>query len=384
MSPEKRFLRFSLSRRFEHWVMVVSFTVLAITGLVQRFSGAGISEFMIRIMGGIETTRIIHRVAAIILVLSTIVHFGTVFYGWIVERKPLSMLPGKEDFTAAWKSLRYNLGYEKEEPKQGFYTFDEKLEYWALVWGTLLMGVTGFFLWNPVFAAKILPGDWIPAAKAAHGNEAVLAVMAVLIWHIYNVHIKHFNKSMFSGYMSKEEMEHYHALALEQEEYTPPSKDDLIYKRRRRRFIITYGLISVVLIVALYYFTTFEETALTTVPPISEIKDVESYSPLEPTLAPTPTSPLEAAEIGSSWEDGFALLFDDNCGVCHNSSVAPAGLDLTTYETAVAGGESGPAIRPGAPGISLVVIWSARGDHPGQFTSQELAAIKAWIDNGAP
>lgn len=384
MSEDKKYLRFPLSRRFEHWTMVVSFTLLAVTGLPQKFISAGISEFILRLFGGIELTRIIHRSSAIILILSTIAHFGTVFYGWIVARKPLSMLPVKEDVTAAWKSLRYNLGLEKEEPKQGFYTFDEKFEYWALVWGTVVMIITGFFLWNPIFAAKILPGEWIPAAKAAHGNEALLAVLAVLIWHFYNVHLKHFNKSMFSGYMSEEEMEHYHPLALDEEEYQPPSPDDPKFKRRRAIFTVSYGLISVALFIGLYYFTTFEDTALTTVPPIDEITDVDTFSPLEPTSVPTSTLPQDAADIGASWEDGFGALFNDRCGVCHNENVAPAGLVLTEYDSAIEGGESGPAIRPGAPGVSLVVIWSARGDHPGEFTAQELAAIKAWIENGAP
>ena len=62
------------------------------------------------------------------------------------------------------------------------FTFDEKFEYWAFVWGTLVMGLTGFMLWNPIVTAKILPGVAIPAALAAHSGEALLAVLAIAIW----------------------------------------------------------------------------------------------------------------------------------------------------------------------------------------------------------
>ncbi|MCS7039976.1 MAG: hypothetical protein NZP34_10260, partial [Caldilineales bacterium] len=73
------------------------------------------------------------------------------------------------------------------------------MEYWAVIWGTAVMIITGFMLWNPITTTKFLPGSWIPAAKAAHGGEALLAFLAIIVWHVYNVHIKTFNRSMFTG-----------------------------------------------------------------------------------------------------------------------------------------------------------------------------------------
>ncbi len=76
------------------------------------------------------------------------------------------------------------------------------------------MIITGFMMWNPIATARFLPGDFIPAAKAAHGGEALLAVLAIIVWHMYGVHIKHFNKSMFTGKISEEEMLDEHPLEL--------------------------------------------------------------------------------------------------------------------------------------------------------------------------
>jgi formate dehydrogenase gamma subunit len=384
MSQQDKFLRFPLSRRVEHWTMVISFVALAVTGLIQRYSENAISELILTLLGGIESVRIIHRVAAVALMLVTIYHFGELFYGWYVKRAPLSMLPGKEDLIAAWKQLRYNLGFEKSSPKQGFFTFEEKFEYWALVWGTIIMGISGFFLWNPITSARFLPGEWIPIAKAAHGNEAVLAVLAVAVWHFYHVFIKHFNTSMYFGTMTREEMELYHPLALEEEPYIPPSQNDPAFKRRKKVFTISYGVIAVAMLVVVFGFVTVEETAVQSPPEIAEIADIEAYSPATPTPYPSATSPQEPAFVGTSWEDGFGDLFTERCGRCHKTEGGFASLDLTTYQGVINGGNSGPAIRPGASGVSLVVIWTYDGNHPGEFEANELGEIRKWIDAGAP
>ncbi len=379
----ERILRFDIFRRIEHWINAGSFITLGITGLIQKYSESDISQFILKMLGGIENVRIIHRISAILLVLVSIYHLGAFVYGFFVQRKPLSMIPTKEDLTNAWQSLRYNFGYEKNEPKQGFYTFEEKFEYWALIWGTIIMGITGFVLWNPILSTKLFPSSFIPIAKAAHSGEALLAVLAVLIWHMYHVFIKHFNKSMYDGYVSREMMEHEHALVLEDENpWKPAPADDKEFQSRRKIFLSTFPLFALVLIVGLAIFVTAEETAVVTPAQIPDLVEINSYSPIDPTAIPTSIS-VEVADIGTSWEDGFADLFQDNCVLCHSQQVGQSNLNLTSYLSALEGGDSGPAIRPYAGGISSVVIWPARGDHPGTFTPGELAALRQWIDNGA-
>ena len=207
--------RFSVLQRIEHIVLVVSFTTLGLTGLAQKFSSNEIAAAFIQLLGGIENVRIIHRVAATILALETIYHIILLAYKTYVRRTELGMLPGPKDVLDALDVLRYNLGLTKAHPKLPRYNFAEKAEYWAMLWGTAVMGLTGFILWNPIAAAKILPGQFIPAAKAAHGGEAVLAVLAILVWHFYNVHLKSFNKAMFTGKMTPHQMEEEHGEELE-------------------------------------------------------------------------------------------------------------------------------------------------------------------------
>jgi formate dehydrogenase gamma subunit len=381
---EKRYLRFPLYRRIEHWVMVTAFITLGLTGLIQKYNETAFSRFVFEVLGGVEPTRIIHRVAAIALALVTIAHLGDFLYNWYVRRARLSMLPDKDDAVNAWKLFLHNLGFEKEAPKQGFYTFEEKFEYWALIWGTVLMGVTGFILWNPILANKILPASWIPAAKAAHGLEAVLAVLAVAVWHSYHVLIKHFNTSMYTGYMSQEEMEHYHPKALEEPPIELPAPDDPEFKRRKKVFGVVYSVVAAVMLSGLVFLVFTEDTALATRPPVEEIENIEAYAPLEAAPLPTTGSPVEAANLGTSWDDGIGDFFDAECGLCHSYGVQASGLDLSSYQAVLEGGKSGPAIRPGAGGISPVVLWPQRADHPVLLEDEVLAALREWIDAGAP
>ncbi|MBI3957849.1 MAG: hypothetical protein HY328_03490, partial [Chloroflexi bacterium] len=151
--------------------------------------------------------------------------------------------------------------------QMGRYTFGEKVEYWAVVWGTVIMILTGFMLWNPIATSRLLPGAFIPAAKAAHGGEALLAVLSIVTWHLYNVHVKQFNKSMFSGWLSRHEMEEEHPLELAvQEAGKERPVDGTILRRRQRLYLPVAVLFSLALLISVYFFVTFEATAITTVP----------------------------------------------------------------------------------------------------------------------
>jgi cytochrome b subunit of formate dehydrogenase len=129
------------------------------------------------------------------------------------------MLPGKQDVTDAVQSVKYLLGKAEEPPRYGRFDFRQKLEYWALVWGTILMGVTGIILLFPAFFTSFLPGDFIYAAKAAHGLEALLAVAAIVSWHMYHAHFAQgifpIDTTIFTGKISVERMMEEHPLEYE-------------------------------------------------------------------------------------------------------------------------------------------------------------------------
>jgi hypothetical protein len=299
------------------------------------------------------------------------------------------MLPGFKDLQDAFQHFLYNLGLRKERPKMDRYNFVEKAEYWAMVWGLVLMALTGFMMWNPIATARILPGQAIPAAKVAHGAEAILAVLAIFIWHFYHVHLRTFNKSMFTGKLSRHEMEEEHALELEKIEkgLLPPPPSPAELKRRKQIYYPVAAALSLILLFFVYRFVTYEQTAITTIPPVSAQSEnvfvPQTPTPLPtrpptPTLIPTPEG--QSLEGPLSWNNGIGQILVQRCGSCHG---AMGGLALNSYEAAMKGGRSGAVIVAGDVEASPLITLVRDGNHPGKFEPQELDLIVRWIQEGA-
>jgi cytochrome b subunit of formate dehydrogenase len=377
MSAPATYRRFTLSQRIEHVVLIASFTTLSITGLPQKFFDQPWAEAMIQLMGGIEWVRVIHRFAATFLMLGTVYHFAMVAYQVVVQRLRMTMLPTLTDARDAWGTLLNNLGLTKQRPQMGRYTFEEKIEYWALIWGTVVMIVTGFMLWNPIATTQFLPGQFIPAAKAAHGGEAVLAVLSIIIWHMYSVHLRHFNKSMWTGSLTEDEMRHEHPLELADIKagQTEPPPEPVALKKRHRVFLPVAGVVTASLLGGIYFFTTFEQTSITTLPPTAV---VTVFAPLTPTPLPPTATPRPLGEL--TWAGYVEPLFANKCLACHGDA---GGLSVATYADALAGGDSGPAFIPGEAANSLLVQIQS-DDHPSLLSNAELEIVKQWITAGAP
>jgi cytochrome b subunit of formate dehydrogenase len=271
--------------------MLLSFTTLGLTGLPQKFPTASLSVFFLNLLGGIEGLRQIHHTAAIVMMLGTIWHLVVFGYLSYVRRVRLSMLPSLQDIKDGVQALRYNIGFAKSFPQMGRYTFEEKMEYWAFVWGTIIMAVTGFMMWNPLSTVKFLPGEFIPAAKAAHGAEAVLAVLAIIIWHMYGVHVKRFNKSMFTGQMSEQDMLHEHPLELADIKAGIADRpvEPATLARRKRIYYPIAAVFAIAMLVGVYAFVNAEDTAISTVDRI--MPTVEVYMPFTPTPVPPTQAP---------------------------------------------------------------------------------------------
>jgi len=267
--PPRTYDRFSPSDRVQHAVMAISFLVLTVTGLPQKYiylSNRYLDD-LIDLMGGLETVRVVHRWAATVLMLVTVYHLLAAAHRVLVRRVSLSMLPRYQDVVDGLRAVRYNLGLAKERPRADRYTWEEKVEYWSLVWGTVVMIATGFMLWNPIATSRFLPGQWIPAAQVVHGGEALLAILAVIVWHFYSVHLRHFNRAMFTGFLTEQEMEHEHPLELERIKggQAHPARDPLVIAKRQKVFLPVAGVVAALLLAGIYWFVTFEQTAITTV-----------------------------------------------------------------------------------------------------------------------
>ncbi len=395
--------RFSLPDRMEHWVQASSFLVLGVTGLVQRYDGAWLSERLINAMSSVEAVRDIHRVFATILMVAVVYHYGSVFFRSYVLAQPRTMTPTFDDARALLTSLKYILGRAERPPRQGRFAWEEKLEYWAFVWGTVVMVGTGFLLWNPIATTHFLPGEAVPTAKVIHSGEATLAVLSILVWHFFHVHVVHFNKSMFSGNLSRHEMEELHPLELasiDADAYPPPP----VAERRRRikRFVPIYGAMSAVMLAAIYLFVTFEKTAIETIEPQEQAQVfvlAETEAPVaaarsaapDPTIAPSNTTTSEAV-IGDTWDGEVAALFEAKCTQCHSDTLQLGSLDLTSYETALDGGTSGAGIVPGDAAASTIMHviefghltqLSATQLLEMQLSAEDIELMREWIDGGA-
>ena len=273
MSKEEQYPRFRVGARIEHIVLLTSFIVLATTGLPQKYAETSIGVGLIELMGGIQTVRLIHRYAAFLLIAGTAYHLFTGAYRFFVKHERMRILPDKKDLFDVRDTVAYNLGFTDEHPKMRKFNFGEKVEYWAVVWGTAVMVITGFMLLNPIATTSVLPGEIIPAALAAHGWEAVLAVASIVIWHFYNVLIKQFNPSMWTGKLPRSQMAEEHALELERLEAggSPWQEVDRpILQRRRRIFIVVSLVIGALVLAGIVWMFTFEETAITTLPRVTQ------------------------------------------------------------------------------------------------------------------
>jgi mono/diheme cytochrome c family protein len=283
----------------------------------------------------------------------------------------------------------------------GRYTFEEKMEYWAFAWGAIIMGATGFMMWNPISTTKLFPGEVIPAAKAAHGGEALLAVLAIIIWHMYGVHVKRFNKAMFTGKITEEEMLHEHPLELADIKAGIADRpvDPVMLRKRQRVYFPIAAVLALFMLLGVYGFVSAEQTALTTTE--RQVPTVVVFVPQTPTPAPTVTPTVPATETpvptqtpanstpstpsaasALTWDNSIGAVFQAKCGTCHGAA-ATAGLNLSTYADAMKGGNSGPAIVPGDSANSLLVQKQQAGGHPGQLTPDEIAQVIEWIDAGA-
>jgi cytochrome b subunit of formate dehydrogenase len=215
----QEFVRFSVRQRVEHFSIMVLFTVLAVTGLPQKFFEQGVSVWIIETLGGVDTIRAVHRVAGLLFSALAAIHVSGVVLEVLKGRSRFSMVPTRKDFSDAILTLRYYLGVSDQQARFDRFDYRQKFEYWGLILGAVVVIVTGIVLYWPVMAARVLPGEFIPAAKVAHSNEGLLAFLVVILWHVYNAHFNPdvfpFDWTIFTGRITRERMAHEHPIELE-------------------------------------------------------------------------------------------------------------------------------------------------------------------------
>lgn len=220
MKTEDKYLRMSANERVQHFLLLSSFIVLVITGFALKFPESFWVKGIAAIIGQntFEARGIVHRVASVVLVIVSVYHVFYLLFTARGRQLLKDFLPKKQDITDFIQSMKYLFGKSETRPLYGRFSYIEKMEYWAVVWGTFIMGVTGVILWFENFFLKYVTNTGMDISAAIHYYEAILASLAIVVWHFYfiflNPDVYPMNKAWIKGYLTKEEMEKEHPLEL--------------------------------------------------------------------------------------------------------------------------------------------------------------------------
>lgn len=218
--PEPKVMveRFTRTERFEHLASGLTFIALVVTGLPQTRPDLSIAQAIIGALGGIWSTRLIHRVIGVLFVILMVTHVTRAVVNALKRHRLPVMVPDRKDFEDVLQTFRHYL-FRDTMPRVGKFDFMEKFEYWGLFLGGIVMSSTGFILLFPELVSQLLPGVLVAATRIMHGLEATFAVMVVILWHSYGVMLRPevfpLDTSIFSGKMSLDRLKHEHPLEYE-------------------------------------------------------------------------------------------------------------------------------------------------------------------------
>lgn len=206
-------VRMDGAQRTQHFLLAFSFIILAWTGFALKFP----DSWPAQLLGSDESIRRwAHRIAGVMLLLTGFYHVGYVLAtreGWRLVK---DLAPRPQDLWDVIGNARYLAGLSRSKPKFGRFGYAEKMEYWAVVWGTIIMGVTGLAIWFNIAVTRFLPRWVVDVATTIHYYEAVLACLAIVVWHFYHVifdpDIYPLNRAAWDGRVSEEWVEEEHPL----------------------------------------------------------------------------------------------------------------------------------------------------------------------------
>jgi formate dehydrogenase gamma subunit len=176
--------RMSVSQRLQHMILALSFIWLAISGFALKCPDSCFAK----LMGSSEAFRSwSHRIAGVMLLVSGAYHIYYVLAKRDGRKLVKDLLPAPKDTKDLADNVKYLSGLSQEKAKIGRFGYAEKMEYWAVVWGTIIMGVTGLMIWFKVDVTRFMPRWIVDVALTIHYYEAILACLAIIVWHFYHV-----------------------------------------------------------------------------------------------------------------------------------------------------------------------------------------------------
>jgi len=213
MEPEGSVLRMSLAERCQHALLASSFIVLVYTGFALKFPDTWLFAWLVALEQGSAIRGWVHRGAAVAMILACLWHLA-----YLPTRRGRAlvadMLPRPEDVKEVWQNVGYLSGLRSDPPRFGRFSYIEKAEYWSLIWGSMVMVVTGFALWFETEAMRFLPLWTLDLATMVHYYEAWLATLAIVVWHFYmvifNPDVYPMNWTWLTGKISTAMLRHEH------------------------------------------------------------------------------------------------------------------------------------------------------------------------------
>src|SRR5579863_23993 len=226
---ERYFLRFTLGQRYLHGVLFTTFLVLAATGLPLRFSSTPWAVRFAKLVDGFGTILFFHKFCALILTIAFLIHVRDIIARGIIHREkgifwgPTSMIANLKDVKDLFGHMRWFLGLGPK-PKFERYAYWEKFDYWAVFWGMVVIGFSGYAMWFAPFFAHFLPGWALNAVLVIHSEEGLLAILFIFSIHFVNTHLRPdtfpMDMVIFTGVESEEEFKHKRAIEYQRLEAT--------------------------------------------------------------------------------------------------------------------------------------------------------------------
>lgn len=231
-AKEGTVVRFNRSEIIQHLLLFTTFTILAISGFALRFPDAWWAKWMVNSETGAFFRGTIHRIAGAIFVLVCLYNLYYILFTKRGRAQLRAIFPAPGDLSLLIQNINYQLGLVKERPMFDRYAYMEKAEYWALIWGGIVMIVTGFPMWFENFFLQFMPIWLLNVFKAIHFYEAILASSAIVVWHFFFVFFEPesypVNFSMLTGRISEKELDEKHTAEYERlkaKERVPPDTD---------------------------------------------------------------------------------------------------------------------------------------------------------------
>lgn len=200
--------RFDIHQRIQHVALFTSFIILAITGIPRGFPEMPLFAWFTGLFGGTDLLRLVHDAAAFVMAADCFYHLGYLAYGYFVKhRVPNAMVPKLKDLKDVTQTFLWIFGKRRHEPDSDHFHYGQKIDYLAIFWGMPVMFITGIVMMLPAFFSQWLSGEYFAVMATAHRHEAVLAILFIIIVHIYYGHfhpgVFPVNTVMFTGKMLK-------------------------------------------------------------------------------------------------------------------------------------------------------------------------------------